>query len=159
MLRRVLAVVVDFVVLYVVWVGVGLLVVRLSLPVTPGSGIPVYILAIDLPLTAAFGSSVGRCVAGIRVVRLSDGRAPGLPRAALRILLVLLTGPIALLYWTVAHDITYWLRTPLGPFRLWWDSAAGTAIVRSTRWGRAPKLTADEVETLRRAVGSPKPPN
>lgn len=95
MLRRVLAVVVDFLVLYAVWVAVGLTVVSFRLPVNPGVGLPMVLVAVDLPLTAAFGLSIGRAVAGIRVIRLSDGQAPGLLRAALRIGLVLLTGPFA----------------------------------------------------------------
>ena len=154
MVRRVLAVVVDFLVLYAVWIAAGLTIVDLRIPVTPGVGVPLMLVAIDLPLTAAFGLSVGRAVAGIRVIRLSDGHAPGLLRAALRIALVVLTGPFALLFWSVAHGITYVCGIPLATFRLWWDAAAGTAIVRSTRRATPPKLSADELETLRRAIRS-----
>ena len=132
MLRRVLAVVVDFFVLYGVWAALGISGAGRNYPDWSGLGIILlFFVLIDLPLTALFGLSAGRAVAGIRVLRVADGRPPGWVRAALRIALVIVTSPVGLLYWTAE---TEWLhifggKTSHHP-RFWWDAAAGTALVR-----------------------------
>lgn len=130
MLRRVLAVVVDFFVVYAVWAAVGIFVAARDHPEYSSAGILLYLVAIDLPLTTFFGLSVGRAVAGIRVLRVSDGHAPGLARAGLRIAIVTLTGVVGLLYWSLALSLNHYFDIGLGRFRLWWDAAAGTALVR-----------------------------
>jgi hypothetical protein len=130
MLRRVLAVVVDFLVVYALWVVVGIFTVARGHPEYSSAGIVLYLAAIDLPLTAVFGLSPGRAVAGIRVLRVSDGRAPGFARAALRIAIVTVTGVFGLLYWSLATGINHYFAADLGRFRLWWDAAAGTAVMR-----------------------------
>lgn len=151
MLRRVAAVVVDFLFIYAFWVAFGLLMVAMSLPSYAWLGVAVYLIAIDLPLTARFGLSLGRAATGIRVIRLSDGQAPGWRRAALRIALVVVTGAPGLLIWNLALGGAHFLGANLGPFRLWWDAAAGTALVRSTRWGPTPPISNTDLEDLRRA--------
>lgn len=151
MLRRVAAVVVDFLFIYALWLAFGLLMVAISRPSYAGLGVAVYLLAIDLPLTARFGLSPGRVATGVRVIRLSDGQAPGWRRAALRIALVVVTGVPGLLIWNLALGGAHFLGLSLGPFRLWWDAAAGTALVRSTRSGPAPPIPNTDLENLRRA--------
>ena len=133
MLRRVLAVTVDFFVLYLVWVVVGAVIVELRHPEYSSLGLAVYFLAIDLPLTALYGASAGRFLSGIRVRRTADGREPGWARAALRIVLVVSTAPAGFLYWSIAHAVVQYLDPRLGRFRLWWDVAAGTELVRRPR--------------------------
>jgi hypothetical protein len=133
MLRRVLAVVVDFFVVNTVWGAVGTFAASRDHPEYSYAGILLYLVAIDLPLTAFFGLSAGRAAAGIRVLRVSDGHAPGVARAGLRIAIVTLTGVVGLLYWTFAMSLGHFFDTSLGRFRLWWDAAAGTALVRAGR--------------------------
>jgi hypothetical protein len=75
-------------------------------------------------LTAFNGVSAGRWVARIRVVRVADGRPPGLWAALLRTGLVVLTGWFGL--------FSYSLRVRFlgaAPPRMWWDAAAGTQLV------------------------------
>src|SRR5579864_7095666 len=148
MLRRVLAVVIDFLVIYMFAGIVAGVAYAVSVTQLAGWGVPLYFLLVDLPLTAVLGLSVGRMAAGIRVVRLSDGRAPGLSRAALRIGLVVTTGPFGLIYWNFIYGIAHFWGTSIGPFRLWWDWAAGTAFVRSTRWGAPPEIAPEDLARL-----------
>lgn len=151
-LQRAVALVVDFLFFWSIVLGLGLASNVASVPTYAGMAYLVAFLVWDLALTALWGLSVGRAVAGIRVIRLADGGAPGFARAAARIGLVLTTGVVALVYWTFAYEIAYQLGPRLGPFRLWWDSAIGTALVRSTRWGPPPALGHDELEGLRLTV-------
>lgn len=129
-LRRVVAVVLDFFVLYALWAAVGIAMAQFSHQELSGLGLVVYFLLIDLPLTALQGASPGRFLAGIRVRRTVDGSAPGWPRAALRIALVAVTGLAGMLYWTIALGVEHYSDIKLGRLRLWWDAAAGTDLVR-----------------------------
>jgi hypothetical protein len=45
---------------------------------------------------------------------------------------VTVTGVFGLLYWNVAMGLNHYFELDLGRFRLWWDAAAGTAVVRPT---------------------------
>jgi hypothetical protein len=56
MLRRVLAVVVDFFVVYAVWAAVGIFAAGRDHPEFSSARILLYLAAVDLPLTAFFGS-------------------------------------------------------------------------------------------------------
>ncbi|HET9780767.1 MAG TPA: RDD family protein [Candidatus Dormibacteraeota bacterium] len=152
-LQRAEAVVVDFFCVYLFWISFGLVIDGLGQPSYSGLGIAVYFICVDLSLTAMFGLSPGRAAAGIRVIRVSDGGAPGLRRAALRIALVVVTGVPGVVYWDVASIVDYFLGTSFGSARLWWDALAGTAVVRSTRWGPAPILSRTELQNLRRLYG------
>ena len=138
MLRRVFAVVVDFLVLYAVVLTVGLSVAGLGHPEFAFLGPVIFVVAIDLPLTALAGLSAGRWAAGIRVVRQSDGRAPGWTLALVRIALVVSTGIVGILYWNFAYYAAHFWGAELGPLRLWWDAAAGTELVRAPRGVAAP---------------------
>ena len=129
MLSRVVALTVDFFVIYAVWTVVGIVLAQSDLPQYSSAGIALYLLVIDVPLTALFGASAGRFLAGIRVLRTADGRPPGWARAFLRVALVAATGPVGLGYWLVAS----FFGIRLGGSRLWWDVAAGTALVRRAR--------------------------
>jgi uncharacterized RDD family membrane protein YckC len=117
-LKRVLAVFVDWFVLTVVSIAVGIL---------PNSslyyGVALFLL-IDVGLTAFFGLSAGRFVTRIRVVRVSDGGPPGLWAAVLRTGLVAITGWIGLFYYSLSLRFR-----DAAPPRMWWDSAAGTQLV------------------------------
>lgn len=127
--QRILAVFIDFVVLCAL--GISMLIAVLNFLPALNNPIGGYVwlgifFVIDLVMTALWGLSLGRFALGIRVIRLDDGRSPGLPRALARIALVLLTGVFAIPSRTGSG------RTYLGlPDRFWWDRAAGTLLVRS----------------------------
>ncbi len=115
-MRRGLATFIDFGVFYAIWAVFGIFVATA----------PLYFalrlfLFIDLVLTAPWGLSLGRFLTGIRVLR-TDGRRPGLPRALLRIALVLLTGWIGLFVFLF-----------ISPDRMWWDAAAGRFVMARSR--------------------------
>ena len=61
-LRRVVAVVVDFLVIYVFVGVIAAFSYALSAPQFAGWGLVLYFVLIDLPLTAFLGQSVGRMV-------------------------------------------------------------------------------------------------
>lgn len=90
--RRILAVLVDGLLLAIL--GVALIVIAAALVPALNSGIGFIVwigmfLLIDLTMTAVWGSSLGRLVTGIRVVQASGGRAPGILAALVRILVVI----------------------------------------------------------------------
>jgi len=118
--RRAIAVVVDFFVFYGIWIGTGFAAPDYAFAAALGT-----FLLVDVAGTAYAGVSVGRLVAGIRVVRVSDGKSPGLARAALRTVLTVSTGWAGLLVFTAT------LRFDAAPARLWWDAAAGTRLERA----------------------------
>lgn len=119
-------------------------------------GLAVYVLAVDFPLTAWRGLSAGRLVTGTRVIRLSDGRPPGLRRAALRLLIVATTGvvgsPLFVLLWLVNQESS---SDDLN-MRWWWDRASDTALLSSQQWGRT-NLTEAELVRMRDHFHPPKP--
>lgn len=85
-----------------------------GLPREPALTLPIFALEV-LALTWLAGGSAGQLAYGLRVVRL-DRRPVGLPRAALRTLLLLLLVPAVI-----------WDRDGRGLH----DRAAGTVVVRS----------------------------
>lgn len=88
-------------------------IVAWGIPREPALTTPVFVLEV-LALTWLAGGSAGQLIRGLRVVRL-DGRPIGLPRAALRTLLLSLLIPAVI-----------WDRDGRGLH----DKAAGTAVLR-----------------------------
>lgn len=89
-------------------------VIAWGIPREPALTTPIFALEV-LALTWLAGGSAGQRVRGLRVVRL-DGRPPGLPRAALRTLLLVLLVPALV-----------WDRDGRGLH----DKAAGTVVVHA----------------------------
>ena len=122
-LRRSLAVFVDFLVFFAIWIAIGL--------VAP-TGSVFYTLAlflvVDVVLTAFFGLSPGRFAAGIRVVRATAGGPPGLLAALIRTGLVVISGWLGLFLYLLS--LRYLDRSPQ---RMWWDAAARTRLVLAAR--------------------------
>lgn len=104
--RRALAVFADFIVYFGVFAAVGISVSATGTSSSLGPWVVPALLALHVVLTALYGTSPGRLIAGVRVIR-PDGEAPGL----------------ALFAEAVGHGST--------PRRMWWDVAAGTIVVRA----------------------------
>ena len=120
-LRRAVAVFVDFLVFFAIWMAAGLVAPTGSLYYALG----LFVL-IDIVLTAFLGLSPGRFAARIRVVRDVDGGPPGLWAALLRTVIVVLTGWIGLFVYLLQ-------RRYVGgsALRMWWDAAARTRLTSS----------------------------
>lgn len=122
--RRILAVFIDVFAYSVVWASTNAL--------AHGGSVPYGLAAVfvlDVALTS-FGVSAGRWITGIRVAAVEGGR-PGLRRSLIRTALAFATGWVGL-GWV---SLLLWWRREEGsdrpmPDRLWWDSAAGTQVVR-----------------------------
>ena len=122
--RRAFAVFIDFFVLFIAWIGFGVVFASGSLYYALG-----LLFIVDIALTSSHGVSVGRWLAGIRVARLEGGN-PNIGAVLLRTVLVFLTGWAGLFVFIV----TEWLAhagAGAVPRRMWWDAAAGTRLVSS----------------------------
>ncbi|HEV2216835.1 MAG TPA: RDD family protein [Candidatus Dormibacteraeota bacterium] len=91
---------------------------------------PVGVVLLQIMPTALWGRTLGQLAAGLRVVRVDTGLAPGWLRSIVRFTLfqsVPLVGFIYFMAWGVS------VRLGIGagvPGRLLWDRASGTAVVR-----------------------------
>ncbi len=122
-MRRMLAVFIDFFVIYGAWGAFGPLSRVFSFYYALG-----FFFVLDVCLTAFRGVSLGRWLTGIRVVKLNGGE-PGLGAALLRTAIVFLTGWVGLLIFLVTALLARWGFEGLFPSRMWWDAAAGTRLV------------------------------
>src|SRR5579859_236826 len=131
--RRAVAVFTDFMVYFALWIAVGLFAPTNSFFYMIG-----LLLLSDVLGTAYLGLTPGRLLTGIRVVRQVDNRPPGLRRALVRMGVVLVSGWLGLLLFGAS------VRTGREPQRMWWDVAAGTALVnarhRDQQLRSAPRL-------------------
>lgn len=113
----------DFAIYFGVFAAVGILTAPVGGSVAGPYVVPV-LLVLHVVLTALYGSSPGRLLLGVRVIR-ADGEAPGLGPAIVRTLIVVASG------WAGA----FWFAEATGhasaPRRMWWDVAAGTFVVAS----------------------------
>ena len=89
-----------------------------------GLGLALFFV-IDVLMTAYSGRSIGRLATGIRVARIVDHGMPGVARALARVMIVSATGWV--FPWAAGGAKGY---GPL-PERFWWDTAAGTVVVRA----------------------------
>ena len=118
--RRILAVFIDFLVFFALWLALGIFIAMGSLYYA----LAVFFVA-DVVLTAFLGVSAGRFLLGIRVAQLDGGR-PGPWRAVVRTALVIATGWAGLLWLSLS---LWYDREREMSSRLWWDGAAGTRLV------------------------------
>ena len=94
---------------------------------------PICVLVLQVFPTAVWGRTLGQLAAGIQVVRVDSGAAPGWLRALVRFVVfqsVPVLGPIYFIAWALNA------RIGVGggvPERLPWDRASGTAVVRVPR--------------------------
>jgi uncharacterized RDD family membrane protein YckC len=121
--RRMLAVFIDFFVFFAVWIAFGAAIRVGSLYYALG-----FLFVVDVALTAFLGISVGRWATGIRVAR-PDGHRPGPGAAILRTALVFLTGWVGLVVFLIMERLASWGMISSLPSRMWWDAAAGTRVV------------------------------
>ncbi len=122
-MRRVLAVFIDFLVVYAAWAVFGALIRVGSFYYALG-----FFFVLDVGLTAFLGLSLGRWITGIRVARVDGGR-PGLLSALIRTALVFLTWWAGLLVFLVTAVLARLGFEDLFPSRMWWDAAARTRLV------------------------------
>ncbi|HET6310407.1 MAG TPA: RDD family protein [Candidatus Nitrosotalea sp.] len=117
--RRVLAVFLDFWGFFLIWISIAIL-----QPVNSLLYSMAFYLTLDTALTAFLGTTPGRLIAGIRLVRAKDGRRPGVRTALLRTGLILATGWLGLFAYVIR-------LVGAGPVhRMWWDTLAGTQLVQ-----------------------------
>ena len=120
LVRRSLAVFIDFLVAFGVWVGAGV--------ALRGAWWLLILFVLDVIVTATWGSSPGRWICGIRIVRVADGEAPGVRAALVRTALVFTTGWLGVVAVAIAAHVHH------NPGeRMWWDAAAGTRLVSLRR--------------------------
>lgn len=115
--RRIIAVFLDGVAFFAIWALTGIFLIYNSMLLALG-----IFMVLDVAITACTGASLGRLVAGIRVVG-ADGGPPRLRAAAIRAGLVLITGVVGMIVWMA--------RAADGreaASRMWWDTAAGTFV-------------------------------
>jgi hypothetical protein len=116
--RRALAVFIDFLAYFAAWIAIGFLAPTNSFFYMLG-----LLLLVDVLGTAYIGVSPGRLLTGIRVVRRTDNRAPGLRPALVRTAIALGTG------WLGVWFFLDGVREGSAPQSMWWDNAAGTELV------------------------------
>jgi RDD family protein len=158
--QRVLAVFVDALILAGLGIGFVFVATSFIAAINNGFGFLLWVgsfTLLDLVMTAFLGLSLGRYATGVRVIRVFDGRAPGLVGGLVRIVVVMVTGWFA---WATLGG------GKSGPFkglpaRFWWDRAAQTVIVHSRGWKVRP-VAEDDLrllqETLRVTTQAPPTP-
>jgi uncharacterized RDD family membrane protein YckC len=124
--RRILAVFIDFLVFFALWITIGAFFSIGSFYYALG-----VLFLLDAALTALWGATPGRWLTGIRVARI-NGLKPGIRAALIRTAIVFLTGWAGLILVSLMLGVRKETESDRAmPSRMWWDAAAGTRIVRS----------------------------
>ena len=137
LVRRCLAVFIDFVFYFAVFAAVGV-----SGNVALGPYALPAMVAFDCLATGFTGASAGRLITGIRVLR-PDGRPPGLVHGAIRTAVVFITGLVGAYVFSLQVS-----RDDAASYRMWWDTVIGTSVVR-TRPARAAPPASRRTAALR----------
>ena len=122
-----------FVAGFVSWVifGVATTSVAEAMPTLGPLAYPLGVALLQVVPTALWGRTLGQLSLGLRVVRVDSGGRPGWLRSAVRFVVFQSVVLLGLIYFVI-----WGLQVRLGvgrglPFRLAWDRASGTAVLRA----------------------------